>query len=61
MTALESGLFGMVLFSALATLLQWRYRHAQNKARLNRGLREYMAAGAQGQHMESLTAVMERG
>ena len=57
MTALEPTVFGLALFSALATLLQWRYRRAQNAARLNRGLREYMAAKVDAQPRESMSTV----
>jgi len=61
MTILQLVGFGVTLFFALVALLQWQHRRAENAARLNRGLREYLAGEGNEQSTESLSTVLLRG
>lgn len=58
MTALEPVLFGLAMFGALAALLQWRHRRSLKAARLNRGLREFIAAEGTEQPEQTLSTVL---
>ena len=42
----EIAYFAITLFLALAFLIAWKRRHTTLNARLNKGLRGYVAAGA---------------
>jgi hypothetical protein len=44
MQPVEITYFAVTLFAALAALINWKRRRDLNQARLNRGLRGYMAA-----------------
>ena len=44
MQPVEIAYFSVTLFAALAALVSWKRRRDLNHARLNRGLRGYMAA-----------------
>ncbi|MEO8596999.1 MAG: hypothetical protein ABI759_27020 [Candidatus Solibacter sp.] len=45
MTPTEITFFAVTLFLALVSLITWKYRRDATRARLNNGLRGYVAAG----------------
>lgn len=61
MDVLEAVTFGTFLFAALAALLQWRHRRMENQARLNRGLRDFLAGKRAEPSTESLSTVAQQG